>query len=117
MKLDPLIEGFERRPQWIGLPGHTPGHCGYVVHSDRAALLIWGDAVHSISIQTARPDVTFAADVDAEAARETRLRLFDQVATDQLLITGMHLEFPGFGYLTRQANRFRYEPEPWSPTT
>jgi glyoxylase-like metal-dependent hydrolase (beta-lactamase superfamily II) len=95
----------------IGLPGHTPGHCGYVVHSVGEALLIWGDAVHSISIQAARPEVTFAADVDGDAARETRLRLFDQVATDRLLITGMHLEFPVFGYLTRAANRFRYEPD------
>jgi glyoxylase-like metal-dependent hydrolase (beta-lactamase superfamily II) len=96
----------------IGLPGHTPGHCGYVIHSDSEALLIWGDTVHSISIQTAHPNVTFAADVDGDMARETRLRLFDQVATDRLLITGMHVEFPGFGYLTRDANRFRYEPEP-----
>jgi glyoxylase-like metal-dependent hydrolase (beta-lactamase superfamily II) len=95
----------------IGLPGHTPGHCGYVVHSDGQALLIWGDAVHSISIQTARPEVTFAADVNGELARDTRLRLFDQVATDRLLITGMHLEFPVFGYLTRDANRFRYDSE------
>jgi len=96
----------------ISLPGHTPGHCGYLVHSEGAALLIWGDAVHSISIQAARPEVTFAADVDGAAARDTRLRLFDHVATDRLLITGMHVEFPGFGYLTRDSNRFRYEPEP-----
>jgi glyoxylase-like metal-dependent hydrolase (beta-lactamase superfamily II) len=95
----------------IGLPGHTPGHCGYTVHSDGEALLIWGDAVHSISLQTARPEVTFAADVDADAARDTRLRLFDQVATDRLLFTGMHLEFPGFGYLTRYGDAFRYEPD------
>lgn len=95
----------------IGLPGHTPGHCGYVIHSDGEALLIWGDTVHSIGIQAARPEITFAADVDGDAARETRLRLFDQVATDRLLITGMHVEFPGFGHLTRSANRFRYEPE------
>ncbi len=99
----------------IELPGHTPGHCGYVVHSDGKALLIWGDAVHSVNIQAAHPEVTFATDVSGDVARDTRLRLFDQVATDRLLITGMHLEFPGFGYLTRDANRFRYEPEPWSP--
>jgi glyoxylase-like metal-dependent hydrolase (beta-lactamase superfamily II) len=95
----------------VALPGHTPGHTGYVVHSEGEALLIWGDAVHSISIQTALPEVTFAADVDREAARATRLRLFDQVATDRLLVTGMHLELPGFGHLTRDAGRFRYEPE------
>jgi len=99
----------------IALYGHTPGHCGYVVHSGGDAALIWGDAVHSIAIQAARPEVSFAADVDQDTARETRKRLFDQVATDRLLITGMHLEFPGFGYLTRDAGRFHYEPEPWSP--
>jgi len=99
----------------IALHGHTPGHCGYVVHSGDDTLLIWGDAVHSIAIQAARPEVSFAADVDQDAARETRKRLFDQVATDRLLITGMHLEFPGFGYLTRDAGRFHYEAEPWSP--
>jgi glyoxylase-like metal-dependent hydrolase (beta-lactamase superfamily II) len=99
----------------IALHGHTPGHCGYVIHSGDDAVLIWGDAVHSIAIQSARPEVSFAADVDKEAARATRKRLFDQVATDRLLITGMHLEFPGFGYLTRDTGRFHYEPEPWSP--
>jgi glyoxylase-like metal-dependent hydrolase (beta-lactamase superfamily II) len=99
----------------IELPGHTPGHCGYVVHGDGEALLIWGDVVHSMSIQAAHPEVTFATDVSADAARATRLRLFDRVAADRLLVTGMHLEFPGFGYLTREPNRFRWEPEPWSP--
>jgi glyoxylase-like metal-dependent hydrolase (beta-lactamase superfamily II) len=95
----------------IALPGHTPGHCGYVVHSHGEALLIWGDAVHSISIQTARPEVAFAADVNGDTARETRRRLFDQVACDRLLITGMHVDFPGFGYITRRLNAFHYEPE------
>jgi glyoxylase-like metal-dependent hydrolase (beta-lactamase superfamily II) len=100
----------------IGLPGHTPGHCGYIVHGEGEALLIWGDVVHSLAIQVPRPEVAFAGDLDGDAARETRSRLFDRVAADRLLITGMHLEFPGFGYLTRDAHRFRYEPDPWSPT-
>jgi glyoxylase-like metal-dependent hydrolase (beta-lactamase superfamily II) len=98
----------------MALHGHTPGHCGYVVHDGSEALLIWGDAVHSIAIQAARPEVSFAADVDADLARATRRRLFDRVATDRLLIAGMHLEFPGFGSLVRSGASFRYEPE--SPT-
>ncbi len=98
----------------VELPGHTPGHCGYVVHNDGQSLFIWGDAVHSISIQAAHPDVTFATDVDEQAARETRHQLFDRVAVDRLLIAGMHLEHPAFGHLTRNGNHFRYEPH--SPT-
>ena len=39
----------------------------------------------------------------------------DPVA-DKLMVTGMHLEFPGFGYLTRSGESFRYDAEPWSPT-
>jgi glyoxylase-like metal-dependent hydrolase (beta-lactamase superfamily II) len=99
----------------IALHGHTPGHCGYVVHGGSEALLIWGDAVHSIAIQAARPEVSFAADMDPDAARATRRRLFDRVASDRLLITGMHLEFPGFGSMVREGGRFRYEPESLSP--
>ena len=98
--------------QAIALPGHTPGHCGFLVHSGDDAVLIWGDAVHSLGIQTARPDVTFASDVDGEAARRTRLKLFDQVAADRLLVTGMHVEYPGFGHITRDGNRFHHTPEP-----
>lgn len=106
-----VIPGVEAIP----LYGHTPGHSGYVIHSGDEQLLIWGDVVHSIGIQTARPEITFAADVDQSIARETRKRLFDQVAVDRLLITGMHVEFPGFGYLAREAGAYRYNPEPWSP--
>jgi hypothetical protein len=56
-------------------------------------------------------EVSFAADVDPYTARTTRLKLFDQVSTDRLLITGMHMEFPGFGYLVRAGSSFRYQPE------
>jgi glyoxylase-like metal-dependent hydrolase (beta-lactamase superfamily II) len=108
----PVVAGIDAIP----LRGHTPGHCGFVVHSGSEALLIWGDTVHSIGIQTTRPDVSFAYDVDQQAARETRLHLFDRVVADRLLITGMHLEFPGFGYLTNDAGNYRYQPMPWSPT-
>jgi hypothetical protein len=53
--------------------------------------------------------------MDPDAARATRRRLFDRVASDRLLITGMHLEFPGFGSMVREGGRFRYEPESLSP--
>jgi glyoxylase-like metal-dependent hydrolase (beta-lactamase superfamily II) len=93
----------------VPLYGHTPGHSGFLIHSGNEQLLVWADCVHSIAIQAAHPEVSFAADVDPDAARLTRQRLFDQVATDRLLVTGMHLEFPGFGYLVRAEKGFSYE--------
>jgi len=93
----------------VPLYGHTPGHSGFLIHSGKEQLLVWADCVHSIAIQAAHPEVSFAADVDPDAARSTRQRLFDQVTTDRLLVTGMHLEFPGFGYLVRAGQSFRYE--------
>jgi glyoxylase-like metal-dependent hydrolase (beta-lactamase superfamily II) len=94
----------------VPLYGHTPGHSGFLIHSGKEQLLVWADCVHSIAIQAAHPEVSFAADVDPDAARSTRQRLFDQVSTDRLLVTGMHLEFPGFGYLVRAGQNFLYEP-------
>ncbi len=93
----------------VPLYGHTPGHSGFLIHSGNEQLLIWADCVHSIAIQAAHPEVSFAADVDPDAARATRKRLFDQVSTDRLLVTGMHLEFPGFGHLLRAGENFQYE--------
>jgi len=101
-----IVSGIEAVP----LHGHTPGHSGYLIHSGKEQLLIWADCVHSITIQSVHPEVTFAADVDPDAARVTRQKLFDQVSTDQILVTGMHLEFPGFGYLVRSGSSYRYEP-------
>jgi len=93
----------------VPLYGHTPGHSGFLIHSGKEQLLVWADCVHSIAIQAPHPEVSFAADVDPDAARSTRQRLFDQVSTDRLLVTGMHLEFPGFGYLLRAGQSFHYE--------
>jgi glyoxylase-like metal-dependent hydrolase (beta-lactamase superfamily II) len=93
----------------VPLYGHTPGHSGFMIHSGKEQLLVWADCVHSIAIQAAHPEVSFAADVDPDTARATRQRLFDQVSTDRLLVTGMHLEFPGFGHLLRAGNGFLYE--------
>jgi glyoxylase-like metal-dependent hydrolase (beta-lactamase superfamily II) len=100
----------------VPLYGHTPGHSGFLIHSGKEQLLVWADCVHSIAIQAAHPEVSFAADVDPDAARLTRQRLFDQVATDRLLVTGMHMEFPGFGYLERAGQSFRYEAMVVEPT-
>jgi glyoxylase-like metal-dependent hydrolase (beta-lactamase superfamily II) len=95
----------------IALPGHTPGHTGWLVHSGDDGVLIWGDIVHLPAVQVPRPDAALVFDVDPQMARATRQRTFDRVAADRLRVAGAHMDFPGFGYITRQGTSYRFEPD------
>ena len=95
----------------LALAGHTPGHTGWLIRSGNDGLLIWGDVVHLASIQIARPDTGLVYDVDPQAACATRKRMFDRVATDRLMVAGMHLDFPGFGHIVRKGTAFAFEPD------
>ena len=98
----------------IPLPGHTPGHSGYVVHSGDENLFIWGDIVHHPEIQIARPEVHVEPDSDHAQAVATRRRTFDMVARDGLLVAGMHTRFPGFMHMTGDATTgYEIHPEMW----
>jgi len=93
------------------LPGHTPGHTGWHIHSGPEGVLIWGDVVHLAAVQIPRPEAALVFDVDPQAARQTRRSTFDRVAADRLRIAGAHLDFPGFGYIVRRGTGYRYEPD------
>ena len=99
---------------WIPMAGHTPGHTGYLIASGDASLMIWGDIVHIQDVQIPRPDTAFFTDVDPIAAAATRRRVLDMVATDHLLVGGMHVHFPGFARVFREGKRFQLVPDVWS---
>ena len=91
------------------LPGHTPGHTGFLVQSGGERLLIWGDIVHLPRIQVPHPEAALAFDVDLEMARATRRRTFDRVAQERLCVAGAHLDYPGFGTIVRGGGGYRFE--------
>jgi glyoxylase-like metal-dependent hydrolase (beta-lactamase superfamily II) len=91
----------------LPLPGHTPGHTGYLVASGGEQLLIWGDIIHVPEVQVPRPEVTMAFDIDPDQAAATRRRIFDQVASDRMLVAGMHIHFPGYAHLVREGQGYR----------
>lgn len=72
-----------------------------LLDSGDKSLLVWGDIVHFPQIQVPRPDVSIAFDQDAHLAADTRSRLLDCVAAEQLLIAGMHLGESGFARIKR----------------
>ena len=97
----------------IPRPGHTPGHTTYLIESGNEQLLIWGDIVHIPEVQTARPEACMAFDTDTTQAEASRRAVFDMVATDEIMITGMHLHFPGFSRLVRDGTGYRLIPAAW----
>jgi glyoxylase-like metal-dependent hydrolase (beta-lactamase superfamily II) len=106
-----VLPGLEAMP----LPGHTPGHTGYVLHSGAESLLIWGDIVHLPALQTARPEVGLAFDVDPDQARAQRAKMFGRVASDKMLVAGPHMDFPTLAHLVRAGEAYRFIPEVWRP--
>ncbi|WP_210238803.1 MBL fold metallo-hydrolase [Cohaesibacter sp. CAU 1516] len=97
----------------IPLPGHTPGHTGFALHSNNESLLIWGDIVHLSGLQFAYPDWGVVFDADPELAKRTRRAMFDRASTDRMAVAGMHIDFPGIGYIERTQQAFRYVSAPW----
>jgi glyoxylase-like metal-dependent hydrolase (beta-lactamase superfamily II) len=87
-------------------PGHTPGHNTWIIEGGGESLIIWGDTIHMAFLQLARPDIAFIFDVDPEQAVKSRVRLLDQVSSDRTRIAGMHLDFPGYGFVTRRDGRY-----------
>jgi len=104
-----VAPGFTAMP----LPGHTPGHSGFMLDAGAEQLLFWGDVVHSTALQFPNPDWTIPFDVDQPLAAQTRKAMFDRAAADQLLVTGMHLDFPGLGRVVRDGEAYAFDKAPW----
>ena len=39
------------------------------------------------------------------------MKAFDMVAQDQMMVAGMHLDFPGVGHVERAAEGYRFVPQ------
>lgn len=95
----------------VALPGHTPGHTGWLLHSGCERLFLWGDIVHFAGVQTSHPEVSLVFDVDQAAAHAMRAQIFEKVVREGLTVAGAHLPFPGFGTVVREKDGYRYRPD------
>jgi glyoxylase-like metal-dependent hydrolase (beta-lactamase superfamily II) len=94
----------------VPLPGHTPGHSGYMVEGGGKRLFLWGDIVHLPTFQPARPYASLIFDVDQPLARQTRKQTFEQAIADDLEVGGGHLLAPGFARVERAGTAYRIVP-------
>ncbi|MEH7143123.1 MBL fold metallo-hydrolase [Priestia megaterium] len=97
----------------IEAPGHTPGHTAYLIESNGDKLLIWGDIIHNATLQLLRPDEKVAMDYNPVQAVTTRKRILDLAANERLLVSGMHLDFPGFRHIKKEGNHYVQVLERW----
>ncbi|MEH6629665.1 MAG: MBL fold metallo-hydrolase [Halopseudomonas aestusnigri] len=107
-----ILSGIEA----VAMPGHTPGHTGFILRSEGQELLIWGDVVHFTALQFAHPEWSIVFDSDMELAEKTRRKMLDRVSADKLAVLGSHLEFPGLGHVSRDGDRYSYHQSSWQYT-
>jgi glyoxylase-like metal-dependent hydrolase (beta-lactamase superfamily II) len=91
-------------------PGHTPGHCSYVIESRGRRLVVLGDLIHVAAVQFDDPALTIRFDDDPRAGAVQRRRVFDLAAKEGDLIAGAHLQFPGVGHLQPAGKGWRFVP-------
>jgi glyoxylase-like metal-dependent hydrolase (beta-lactamase superfamily II) len=110
-----LFDGGEVFPgvSVVKLPGHTPGHTGYLIRSKGEEILIWGDIIHWPVVQFALPEAAMTYDVDPVQATATRRDILKKAASVGLLVAGMHLYFPGLTRVRREGSAFVMAPVPW----
>lgn len=100
----PLMEGIEAR----ALPGHTPGHTGYLIGEGDDKLLIWGDILHVDSLQAGDPKIGTRFDLDPVSALATRAETLEAAAREGWTIAGGHVH--GFGRVERDGAAYRIVP-------
>jgi glyoxylase-like metal-dependent hydrolase (beta-lactamase superfamily II) len=94
----------------VPLPGHTPGHSGYMIEGGGKKLFLWGDIVHLLTFQPAWPDANLIFDIDLQLTRQTRKQTFERVIAEGLEIGGGHLLDPGFARVERAASVYQIVP-------
>lgn len=100
--------------RYLSLPGHTPGHAGVRVEDAGETLVHTGDFANHPVLYFQHPEWHFGFDTDFAATVATRRRFLDQAAREKQRILGYHFPFPGIGRVAREADAFRFVPEPWS---
>lgn len=91
--------------------GHSVGHMAYMIESAGRPLLLWADIANHYVFSVQRPEWQVSFDDHKEAAIATRKRILDMAATDQLPVLGFHMPFPGFGFVERAGDGYRWVPE------
>ena len=93
----------------VDLAGHTLGHSGLLIESGGQRLIHLVDLLHG-EFQFRQLNWHFVFDTDGEMAVQTRRRVLERCAGEDLLCLFYHLKFPGLGRVRRDGEAFAFEP-------
>jgi glyoxylase-like metal-dependent hydrolase (beta-lactamase superfamily II) len=92
----------------VAIPGHAPGHLGYLLCTGKDDILFCGDLIHVPAAQFARPELTWAYDDDESIARASRIKLLRDAAANQTWLAGAHLDRPGIGRIVDHGQGYAF---------
>jgi len=95
----------------VAIPGHTPGHSGYMITSGEDSLFFVGDAMHSSIISVQKPEWPNGFDGDQAAAAQSREQLLEKSAADGQRLYVYHFPYPGIGKIEKQGDGYVWAAE------
>ena len=90
--------------------GHSPGLLAFTIESEGKRMINWADTAGHYVVSLQRPDLHLDVDDIKDKAAATRKRIFDMVASEDLLVAGFHMPYPGLGYVERAGSAYRWVP-------
>jgi glyoxylase-like metal-dependent hydrolase (beta-lactamase superfamily II) len=98
----------------VALPGHTPGHSGFVFQFGAEQFIAGGDFAHDPLLQLARPEWTMSGDTLRATTVETRKSLLKRLADTKMRFHAYHFPFPSIGHVrTVDGQSYEFVPERW----
>lgn len=104
---DQVVPGMTARAAF----GHTPGMLAFEVSSAGERLFLMADTFSHFVVSFQRPDWQVRFDQDKTAAAQVRRQFAAMLAEEKVPLLGYHLPFPGFGYVQKDGDAFRFVPE------
>jgi glyoxylase-like metal-dependent hydrolase (beta-lactamase superfamily II) len=96
----------------IALPGHTPGHSGFVFKSSQEEFIGTGDTMHDPILHLTHPEWTSIGDWSRAQTAQTRRKLLEVLARDRIRFQAFHFPFPGTGRVRATAGGgYEFVPE------
>lgn len=94
----------------MALPGHTPGHMGFMLESNGQQLAILADTANHYVWSLAHPDWEVRFDADKAQAAATRRAVLGMLAADRVPMVGYHMPFPAMGFVETRDAGFHWVP-------
>lgn len=94
----------------MALPGHTPGHMGYMIDRAGQQLAVLADTANHYVWSLAHPDWEVRFDADKAAAAATRRSVLGMLAADRVPMVGYHMPFPAMGFVETRGDGFHWVP-------